>query len=164
MDYVSDVSPVLDLAAIAFGGVPILGQVLIVGAIAADVISAADSAINAREEIRKNGLDGDAAVDLVGLVTSLVGLGGLKLATDAEKEAGAAYDASKAAEKHLGEYPRSVKRQNAHAAAVAQLSVKSRTLGTALAVSGAAGLASDVNTLGCDGGMTCSSSFNPLHP
>ena len=55
------------------------------------------------------------------------------------------------------------KRQSAHAAGVAQLSVKSRTLGTGRALSGGAGPASDVNTLRFDGGMTCSSFFNPLH-
>jgi RHS repeat-associated protein len=155
-DFVSKVSPVLDVAAMAFGGVPVIGQILVVAAVTADVISIIDSTYNGVKEYQKNGMDANVVIDGIGVVTSAVGLGGMGLAKTAgragEETAGAGL---KTAAKKAAKNPRSYKARDEHAAAQAGVDAAQKRTRVMTGISSGSGLASDTNTFVCNEQWDC---------
>jgi RHS repeat-associated protein len=157
-DFVSDISPVIDLAAIFIPG----GAILLGIVVAVDLIAAADGVINGVKETEQNGFDLTAGLDFLGAAASVVGVGGVGMAKVAESQATPAFKAMKAADKYRSEMPRSIRRQTAHAAAGNKLAGHSRMLNGGLLLAATAGEVSDINTLACDDGVTCKDPYASL--
>jgi RHS repeat-associated protein len=155
-DFISRASPVLDVLAMAFGTVPIVGQILIVAAVTADIISIADSSYNGVKEYQKNGMDLNVAIDGIGVVTSAVGLGGMGFAkTLGRAGEDTAQAGVKTAAKKAAKNPRSSKAAGEHEAAKSNRDAAQNRTRVMTGVSSGSGLSSDANTLACNEQWDC---------